>query len=83
MGEEKILNDLGRVAQSCWQAIPDYFLHALLDDYVVRPNHVHGMVRITDATKGLVGADNFPPLPASSPTRPTNLPVKHERDRYL
>ncbi len=40
------LNDLGLVAHKCWQAIPDHFPFVVLDEFVVMPNHIHGVLFI-------------------------------------
>ena len=42
------LNDAGRMAESCWQDIPDHFSHADLDEFVIMPNHIHGIIMLTD-----------------------------------
>ena len=54
-----MLNDAGRMAEQCWQAIPDHFPHVELDAFVAMPNHVHGILFIVDTP---VGAKNFSPL---------------------
>ncbi len=41
-----------------WNEIPKHFLHVKLDEFVVMPNHVHGIIAITDT----VGAKNFSSL---------------------
>ena len=38
------LSPEGRVARDCWLALPDHFDRAVLDAFVVMPNHVHGIV---------------------------------------
>lgn len=43
-----VLNEMGEVADSCWAEIPDHFDHIELDEYVVMPNHVHGIIGIMD-----------------------------------
>jgi putative transposase len=43
---EMVLLDLGHAAQDCWIAIPDHFPFATVDESVVMPNHVHGIVII-------------------------------------
>lgn len=45
---EMRLNSLGQIAFTCWQAIPDHFPHVELDAFVVMPNHLHGILTITD-----------------------------------
>jgi putative transposase len=38
----------GKIAVACWSAIPDHFFHVELDEFIVMPNHVHGILRIVD-----------------------------------
>jgi REP element-mobilizing transposase RayT len=38
------LNDLGKIAKECWQEIPEHFLDVVLDEFVVMPNHIHGVL---------------------------------------
>jgi putative transposase len=66
---EMRLNAAGDSAMQCWQAIPDHFPHAESDEWVIMPNHVHGIVLIVDVP---VGAKNFSPLqqPNFSPLQP-------------
>ncbi len=55
----------------CWDAIPGHFPAADVDELVVMPNHVHGIVWITRdeiAWRGVVGARHASPLQASRPT---------------
>lgn len=40
------LNEAGRAAANCWRAIPNHFPRAALDEWVVMPDHVHGILRI-------------------------------------
>jgi putative transposase len=46
------LNDMGRTAQACWDEIPAHFPHVELDTFVVMPNHVHGIIVVTDTGRG-------------------------------
>lgn len=38
--------ELGRVANRCWSAIPDHFPFVKLDEFIVMPDHVHGIIII-------------------------------------
>ncbi|MCO5061347.1 MAG: transposase [Kiritimatiellae bacterium] len=40
------LHDAGRAAAACWQAIPEHFPQVTLDEWVIMPDHVHGILRI-------------------------------------
>lgn len=58
-----VLNEAGRVVDECWKDIPSHFPQVELDEFVVMPNHIHGIVRIMDA----VGAKHLSPLPSRRP----------------
>lgn len=40
------LSDIGKFAQQCWYEIPLHFPFAILDEFVVMPNHIHGIIII-------------------------------------
>ena len=65
------LNAAGRVAVHCWYEIPAHFPNIVLDAFVVMPNHVHGILLITDTNVGAtVGAKNFSPLRKTPQPKP-------------
>jgi|WetSurMetagenome_2_1015567.scaffolds.fasta_scaffold227713_2 putative transposase len=37
-------NDVGEIAHQMWMNIPNHHEHAMLDEFIVMPNHVHGIV---------------------------------------
>jgi len=41
-----VLNEMGKIADKFWRAIPDHFPFVGLGAYVVMPNHVHGIIVI-------------------------------------
>lgn len=40
------LSEIGKIACECWLQIPDHFPFVVLGEWVVMPNHVHGVVII-------------------------------------
>jgi putative transposase len=50
-----VLTPLGSVADFFWRQIPAHFPHVVLDEYVVMPDHVHGILRFTPRPGGRVG----------------------------
>ena len=40
------LSKIGEYATECWMNIPNHFPHFHLDEFVVMPNHIHGIVLI-------------------------------------
>lgn len=54
------LNDPGRIVERCWKDIPAHFRHVESDEFMVMPNHVHGIIVLMDSP---VGATHASPLP--------------------
>lgn len=75
---------IGEWAQRCWNAIPDHMVHVDVGDFVVMPNHVHGivvirerLVRVDRALADPVGADHDRPDTMQWPDtmqRPDTMP---------
>jgi hypothetical protein len=47
------LNEFGEMVTKCWDAIPGHSPYAECDEFTVMPNHIHGIVTISN----IVGAD--------------------------
>jgi REP-associated tyrosine transposase len=58
MNGEMHLNEAGEIAQRCWEEIPRHFPHTVLDAMIVMPNHIHGVIVITESCRG--EASNVP-----------------------
>ena len=67
------LSNYGGLLNECWQEIPAHFPQSVLHEYVIMPNHVHGIVEINDpqstgTNMGMctdivgVGANDYSPL---------------------
>lgn len=41
-----IVSAIGKFAKKFWTAIPQHFKFVELDEYVIMPNHVHGIIKI-------------------------------------
>jgi len=50
-------NHVGAIVTTCWNEIPAHFPHVELDAFVLMPNHLHGLLRLT------VGVGHVRPLP--------------------
>ena len=44
-GEIK-LSDMGKIVEQCWDTITNHFTNVVLDEFIVMPNHVHGVIII-------------------------------------
>jgi REP element-mobilizing transposase RayT len=45
---EMMLNKCGEIVMQCWDDVPNHYHHARLDEFVIMPNHVHGIVFLGD-----------------------------------
>ena len=44
-----ILNQYGEHAQKCWLNIPSHFPNTKLDEFIIMPNHIHGIIIIENS----------------------------------
>jgi REP element-mobilizing transposase RayT len=79
MDGEMRVNQMGDIIRQCWSAIPEHFPYATLDEFVVMPNHVHGIIVIVGTPN--VGATHASPLRASPlpPSYPPSRPHGPQR----
>jgi len=49
---------LGKTVKTCWLGIPDHFPNTEMDEWVIMPNHIHGIILIHDASSGEAFAKN-------------------------
>ena len=66
-GEHLESSRLGQIVHETWIAIPNHFPQVNLHDFVIMPNHLHGLIQIARQ----VGAQHAAPL---QPTNTTNQP---------
>ena len=50
-GGKMVLNDVGEIAQNFWAEIPHHLSGVKLLDFVVMPNHIHGIIWILTNVK--------------------------------
>jgi putative transposase len=41
-----IFSTMGKIAKRNWENIPRHFKNVILDDYIIMPNHLHGIIHI-------------------------------------
>ena len=63
VNDEMVLSDSGRIVAQEWERTGALRSCATLDEFVVMPNHVHGIIMITDGGSSSVGAQRAAPLP--------------------
>jgi len=43
-----VLNDSGKIVQQIWNEIPKYYSNVELDEFIVMPDHIHGIIKINN-----------------------------------
>ena len=45
---EMRLSELGHIVQTAWDELPGYYLSVQCDAFIVMPNHIHGIITLTE-----------------------------------
>ena len=67
------LSDAGSTVEQCWSQIPEHFRDVVLDEFVVMPNHVHGILVINPAVPAVPAVPVVPVVPAVGATHASPL----------
>jgi len=60
--DQMIHSTAGEIVQKTWKTLPQRFSNIELDEFVIMPNHVHGIIVITEGGTIDVGAIHESPL---------------------
>lgn len=61
--DDMVLNEYGKIVLECWQDLPNHYSDVQLDQFVIMPNHIHGIIQIIGVGNG------FKPFPTLSDRR--------------
>lgn len=66
------LSNAGKMIQKTWKEIPIYYNGIYLDEFIIMPNHIHGIIIIhNENTPSVVGAE-----PCLCPIKPSLCPIE-------
>ena len=66
-------NDSARIVRACWNGLPNHYGHVKLDEFVIMPNHVHGIIVLCDSIVG-VGLKPTPTMDKQTNPKRHGLP---------
>ena len=67
VGEGRMhLNEAGLFAQAAWEDLPRHYPHVALDAWTIMPNHVHGIVVLTERVKAPPEGSGLKPDPTNA-----------------
>jgi REP element-mobilizing transposase RayT len=79
---ETRLSDIGSIAYKLWHEIPQHFPNITLDEYIIMPDHIHGIIIINrnfkNSVVGSLHATNPPSMHATNLPTPDDVPGKNE-----
>ena len=52
--EQMQLNEIGKIVKTCWNEIINHFPTVASDEYVIKPNHLHGIIVLNEQCRGEV-----------------------------
>jgi putative transposase len=63
---EVVLSALGKLASRMWEEIPRHHSVVELDEFIIMPNHIHGVIIILPKEKGITSPKSVETLHATS-----------------
>jgi putative transposase len=46
---EMHLGEYGRIVEAVWHELPNHYQYVYLDEFIIMPNHIHGIIILQDA----------------------------------
>jgi len=71
-----LLSGIGEIAATCWLEIPRHFPNVLLDEFVIMPDHMHGILILRERVP--VGAQYIEPRRENIEPRRENIEPRRE-----
>jgi putative transposase len=53
------MNEIGKMSDKIWHEIPEHFPNAAMDQFIIMPNHFHGIIRILEENQNKDAARNW------------------------
>lgn len=72
LNRQMILNEYGQNVNQCWLEIPNHFPSVILHEYIIMPNHLHGIIQIK------YDNNNATPVGAGSACPNNNDRINHD-----
>ncbi len=81
MNGEMVFNGLGGIANGYWKKIPDHFPDVILDEFIIMPNHIHGILFLQKSTINIPRRDKKFFVSTNNQTK--QKPSKHGTSRTI
>ncbi|MCX6293383.1 MAG: hypothetical protein NT127_03695 [Sphingobacteriales bacterium] len=75
---EMQLSDAGKIANQCWLDIPNHFPNVILHDFIIMPDHIHGIIELNYK----VGVENIQPCNVENIQPRNNEDLQPRRNEF-
>lgn len=48
------LSEAGKIVSECWFDLPNHYPNIVLDEFIIMPNHIHGIIRIVYRSNNII-----------------------------
>jgi putative transposase len=79
---EMRLNDAGRIIQTAWDDLPNFYAGVECDAFVIMPNHIHGIIVLVGAGPRTRPERNGQPRGVAPTKRPSGLSLPEVVQRF-
>jgi len=79
---EIVLNEYGKIAEQCWNDMPNHYDNIALDAFIIMPNHFHGIIFITDNVDNVRAIHELPLHELPLRELPLHESLLHESPLY-
>jgi putative transposase len=86
VGSKMLLNDWGKMVRKCWTEIPAHQPNIALDEFIIMPNHIHGIIFIHQTVGdygNIVGVQYIEPLHNHNSTNNHNHTTHNEYQHII
>jgi REP element-mobilizing transposase RayT len=73
--EEMILNPIGKIILGCWYDLLKYYSNLELDQFIIMPNHVHGIIVIKAPVGTGLALSKYAEKESTKPDSPRAVPT--------
>lgn len=80
--EKMILNEYGDIVEKCWFDLPKHYKNCVLDEFIIMPNHIHGIMIIDNYIVGN-GLKQFPTENLKTITNQIVIWAKQQNFKFL
>jgi len=67
VAEKMQLSSIGKITKKFWLAIPAHFSFIKLDQFIIMPNHLHGIIEINNQESTTIVGTGHCPVPTQCP----------------